>query len=78
MGEWGLTGIDLYPHSQTKTKGARMIKKYKVVIEWGIHSLADVKATTYSFNTEEEMESFLYGVDEANGWLDYKIIEEAA
>ena len=55
-----------------------MPKKYKVVIEWGIHSLADVRATTYYFDTEKEMESFLYGVEEANGWLDYKIIEEAA
>ena len=28
------------------------------------------------FETEKEMESFLDGVHEANGWLDYEIIEE--
>ena len=55
-----------------------MPKKYKVVIEWGIHSLADSKVKTYYFDSEKELDSFLHGVEEASGWWEYKILEEAA
>ena len=48
-------------------------KKYKVVIEWGS---TGGETKTYYFDTEKEKEIFAYGVDEANGWMDYKIIEE--
>jgi len=53
-------------------------KKFTVKIIWGITTLPDSKASTYQFDTEKEMEAFLYGVDEGNGWLDYDVVEEAA
>ena len=28
---------------------------------------------TYEFDTEKEMDAFLFGVDESNGWLSYDI-----
>ncbi len=53
-------------------------KKFTVKIIWGITSLADSKAKTYYFYTEKEKDSFFFGVEEASGWLDYSIVEEAA
>lgn len=53
-------------------------EKFKVKITWGVTSWGDDQTKTYEFETEEEMDAFLYGVDEANGWMEYKIIEEAA
>lgn len=49
------------------------MKKYKVKIHWGITSLGDDKVKTYEFKTEKEMDAFLFGVDESNGWLSYDI-----
>lgn len=31
---------------------------------------------TYTFETKDELNAFLCGVDEAMGWLDYEIIED--
>jgi len=54
-----------------------MAKKYKVVIQWGA---TEGETKTYYFDTEKEKEIFAHGVDEAIGWLDYKIkvIDERA
>lgn len=46
------------------------MKKYKVKINWG---QAKDSIKTYEFNTEKEMDAFLFGVDESNGWLSYDI-----
>ena len=54
------------------------MKKFKVKITWGVTSLGDDQTKTYEFDTEKELDAFLYGVDEANGWLEYEIIEEKA
>ena len=54
------------------------IEKFKVKITWGVTSWGDDQTKTYEFETEKEMDAFLQGVDEANGWMEYKIIEEAA
>ena len=50
-----------------------MTKKYKVKITWGVTSWGDAQTKTYEFKTEKEMDAFLYGVDESNGWLSYDI-----
>lgn len=49
--------------------------EYKVTILWG-QIPEDNKPITYSFDTEKELNAFMYGVDETVGWLDYEIIEE--
>jgi hypothetical protein len=46
------------------------MKKFKVKINWG-QTKESIK--TYEFETEKEMDAFLYGVDESNGWLSYDI-----
>jgi hypothetical protein len=54
-----------------KTNNRRKaMKKFKVRISWG-----QTKDSTkiYEFKTEKEMDAFLYGVDESNGWLSYDI-----
>ena len=51
------------------------MKKFKVKISWG---QTKDSTKTYEFETEKEMDAFLYGADEANGWMEYKIIEEEA
>lgn len=54
------------------------MKKYKVKINWGSTSFGDEQMKTYDFDTEKEMDAFLFGVDESNGWLSYDIVEEKA
>lgn len=48
-----------------------------VKILWGSQpQLNETKPVEYEFDTPEELEAFLKGVDEASGWLDYDIINE--
>ena len=54
----------------TIQKEKKMIKKFKVKINWG---QTKESTKTYEFETEKEMDAFLYGVDESNGWLSYDI-----
>ena len=49
------------------------MKKYKVKINWGSTSFGDEQVKTYEFDTEKEMDAFLFGVGESNGWLSYDI-----
>lgn len=50
-------------------------KAYTVTIRWGSTYPSEGDLKTYTFLTEEEMHSFLDGVDEAMGWLDYEVME---
>ena len=48
-------------------------KKPKVTIAWG----SDLELTrTYVFENETQKAFFMKGVDEANGWLEYKEVEK--
>lgn len=61
-------------------------KKYSVQIVWGSYDSAcagdgdwgkmENKPSEYRFKTQEEMDAFLYGVEEANGWMDYHVLTE--
>lgn len=42
-------------------------RPYRVHVVFGSH--AD-QVSSYAFATAPELEAFLYGVDEANGWLE--------
>ena len=46
---------------------------YVVTIKWG---QCGQKENTYGFDTLEEMEAFLFGIEQSNGWLDYEVIED--
>ena len=44
----------------------------KITIVWGTDK---DKTKTYTFKNHKELKFFMMGVDEANGWLEYKIKE---
>ena len=44
-----------------------------VTIRWGTEGNEE---KTYTFETEHDLKMFMKGVDEANGWLEYYIVEE--
>ena len=57
------------------------VKKHSVKILWGSKTSMAVdgdgrESIDYEFDTTAELSAFLHGVDEANGWLDYELVEE--
>ena len=44
---------------------------YKISILWGQSPEDGQEAITYKFNTSEELDAFLLGIDEMEGWLGY-------
>ena len=45
----------------------------QVTIIWGTDQ---EEKKTYTFKSLEELKFFMMGVDEANGWLEYSIVED--
>ena len=45
----------------------------QVTIRWGTEGNEE---KTYIFNNEHDLKMFMKGVDEANGWLEYYVVEE--
>jgi len=57
-------------------QGDGMAKKIKIEIHWGTAmSREDSKPVVYTFDSEKEKDSFMYGVEEANGWMEFVIID---
>jgi len=59
------------------------MKKHEVTIIWGTEAvrgiekpIKDYTKIKYKFNTESELEAFIKGVDEGNGWLEYEVINQ--
>ena len=51
--------------------------KPSVTIAWGERNLQnDNPIRTFRFNTEKELDAFLQGVNECDGWWDYATIGE--
>jgi hypothetical protein len=48
---------------------------YRVRIMWGSTGIDPREPVEYEFATNEELNAFLLGVDEAAGWLDYTQID---
>ncbi len=44
-----------------------------ITIRWGTEGN---EKKTYIFNNEHDLKMFMKGVNEANGWLEYYIVEE--
>ena len=55
------------------TEDNKMTKK--ITIHWGTDKEPHDKKS-YTFETEEQLKYFMMGVDEANGWLEYEVIDE--
>lgn len=49
--------------------------KFRVKILWGQEHEPGDHALSYEFDSERELDAFLYGVDEAVGWLDCEITD---
>ena len=59
------------------------MKKNEVTIVWGTEAVRGIEKAIegytkikYKFNTESELDAFIKGVDEGNGWLEYEVIDE--
>ena len=52
------------------------MSKHKISILWGSCPDDGQEAETYEFETYDELWAFQYGVDQANGWLEYEEVEE--
>ena len=62
-----------YKHNQKRIKGRGLMKK--ITIHWGTDKEPHDKKS-YTFETEEQLKYFMMGVDEANGWLEYEVIDD--
>ena len=48
-----------------------MKPKEKITISWGTN---EEETKTYKFETKEQLQYFMMGVDEAEGWSTYKFV----
>lgn len=48
----------------------------KITILWGQCPQDGDKAVTYKFKTKGELDAFMLGVDEMDGWMGYDIVDE--
>jgi hypothetical protein len=58
-----------------------MIESHQVFVVWGESVDKDSSVFEYKFSTQAEVDAFLLGVGESNGWFDaaiFKTKEEAA
>jgi len=49
-------------------------KEFTVSIVWGEFIVNQNIPKSYTFQSEEELEAFLLGVEETNGWMDYNAV----
>lgn len=52
---------------------------HKAVIRWGSEMTREDNegvSSTYSFDTTDERDAFMHGVEEAIGWSDYELVED--
>ena len=59
------------------------MKKNEVTIVWGTEAVRGIEKSIegytkikYKFNTESELDAFIKGVDEGNGWLEYEVQDD--
>lgn len=50
---------------------------FSVKIRWGSETYREEadSVSEYEFDSQQELDAFLLGVEEANGYLDYEIVE---
>lgn len=49
-----------------------------VTIRWGSNSIEEKErsVTTADFKTQAEVDAYLAGIDDMDGWADYEVMEE--
>ena len=61
----------------TKEKPATFTAdKYKISILWGEAPEDDAKPKTYSFKTKSELDAFILGINEMDGWQGWEIVSQ--
>ena len=65
--------------TKSKKKPAMPKKPYKVTIRWGSDNYADAdpehKPDTYTFATQAELDAFMLGATDAEGWDGFTVYE---
>ena len=64
-----------YDKKIKKNRKGRFKIMQKITIHWGTDKEPQNKKS-YEFKTDEQLKYFMMGVDEANGWLEYEVIDE--
>ena len=55
------------------------LKPFKITIKWGSFTPdEDRPVETYEFATQAELDAFNLALNEADGWMDYDVIEDLA
>ena len=50
---------------------------FSVTIRWGKYVPKDERlVTTEEFQTQAEVDAYLLGIDDMDGWADYEVIED--
>lgn len=52
-----------------------MDQKFTISILWGENPEPEDEPIGYVFNTQVELDAFMEGVEAAEGWFDYEVIE---
>lgn len=50
-------------------------EKFSITILWGETPEPDAEPITYEFDTQKELNSFIHGVNECDGWLGFEEME---
>lgn len=51
---------------------------FSVTIRWGSNSIPEKERyiQTIEFQTQAELDAYLQGVDDMDGWADYEVVED--
>jgi hypothetical protein len=55
-----------------------MSKPFGVWILWGRMPSPGEEPVRYEFDTKDQLDAFLYGVDESSGWSEYDVREDGS
>jgi hypothetical protein len=50
--------------------------KYRVYVGWGECPFGEAETVLYEFDSKAELDAFLWGVEQSNGWNSYECFDE--
>lgn len=59
-----------------QVKHAEIPERFSIQILWGQAPEKDAEPQNYTFNTKAELDAFLLGIAEGDGWMGYEVITE--
>jgi len=55
----------------------KTISKFTIAIRWGAYGAKENRpVTTREFDTIAEVNAYIQGIDDMDGWYDYEIVDE--